>query len=199
MRTDTSKSHSSGAEGGWGQVSVVDFGWEPVWEPPPVPEPPPRPNGRALMRRWLAIATLMAAVGGGGWLAVQHYQTHLAGEQALQAAEAYALRLTDIDADDVDRNFADIADGSTGEFNRMHTRSGAKLRQVLIDNKATARGHVTEAVVKSADRSHAVVVLLVNQAVRNTDNPEPVMDRSRIRMTMDKVDGRWLASKVELV
>jgi Mce-associated membrane protein len=81
----------------------------------------------------------------------------------------------------------------------MHTRSGAKLRQVLIDNKATARGHVTEAVVKSADRSHAVVVLLVNQAVRNTDNPEPVMDRSRIRMTMDKVDGRWLASKVELV
>ncbi|WP_234808295.1 hypothetical protein [Mycolicibacter kumamotonensis] len=180
-------------------MSVVDFGWEPVWEPPPVPEPPPRPNGRALMRRWLAIATLMAAVGGGGWLAVQHYQTHLAGEQALQAAEAYALRLTDIDADDVDRNFADIAEGSTGEFNRMHTRSGAKLRQVLIDNKATARGHVTEAVVKSADRSHAVVVLLVNQAVRNTDNPEPVMDRSRIRMTMDKVDGRWLASKVELV
>jgi Mce-associated membrane protein len=44
-----------------------------------------------------------------------------------------------------------------------------------------------------------VVVLLVNQAVRNADNPEPVMDRSRIRMTMDRIDGRWLASKVELV
>lgn len=180
-------------------MSVVDFGWE-LWEPPPpAPEPPPRANGRAVLRRWLAIATLVAAVGGGGWLAVQHYEIHLAGEQALAAAQAYALRLTNIDADDVDRNFAGIADGSTGEFSQMHARSGARLRQLLIDNKATARGHVAEAVIKSADRSHAVVVLLVNQAVRNADNPEPVMDRSRIRMTMDKVDGRWLASKVELV
>ncbi|AEF35520.1 conserved hypothetical protein [Mycolicibacter sinensis] len=182
-----------------GQVSVVDFGWEPVWEPPPAPEPPPRTNGRAMLRRWLAIATLVAAVGGGGWLAAQHYETHVAGQQALDVAEAYVLRLTDIDADDVDRNFADIADGATGEFDAMHARSAARQRQLLIDNKATARGHVAEAVVKSADRNHAVVVLLVNQAVRNADNPEPVMDRSRIRMTMDRIDGRWLASKVELV
>jgi Mce-associated membrane protein len=180
-------------------VSVVDFGWEPVWELPPVPEPPPRANGRAVLRRWLALGTLVAGVAGGGWLAFAHYETHLAGEQALAVAEAYVLRLTNIDADDVDRNFAAIADGSTGEFNAMHTRSGAKLRQLLIDNEATARGHVTEAVIKSAEKNHAVVVLLVNQAVRNAENPEPVIDRSRIRMTMDKVDGRWLASKVELV
>jgi len=164
-----------------------------------VAEPVPRINGRARLRRWLAIATLVATVGCGGWLAVEHYQTHLAGAEALAVAEAYVLRLTDIDADDVDRNFAEIADGSTGEFKTMHTRSGVAIRQLLIDNKATARGHVVEAVVKSADRHRAVVVLLVNQAVRNADNPEPVIDRSRIRMTMDKVDGRWLASKVEWV
>lgn len=181
-----------------GQVSV-DFGWEPVWEPLPVAEPPPRTSGRAQLRRWLAVATLTATVGCGGWLAVQHYQTHLAGEQALEAAEAYVLRLSNIDADNIDRNFADITDGSTGEFRTMHTRSSVRLRQQLIDSKATARGNVAEAVLKSADRNHAVVVLLVDQAVRNADNPEPVLDHSRIRMTMDKVDGRWLASKVELV
>lgn len=180
-------------------MSVVDFGWDPVWEPQPVQQLPPRANGRARARRWLAVVTLVAAMGCGGWLAAAHYQTHLAGVEALGAAEAYVLRLTNIDADDVDRNLAEIADGSTGEFNGMHTRSGAKIRQLLIDNKATARGHVAEAVVKSAARNHVVVVLLVNQAVRNADNPEPVIDRSRIRMTMDKVDGRWLASKVELV
>lgn len=180
-------------------MSVVDYGWEPAWEPLPVTEPPPRAGGRAMLRRWLAIATLVATVGCGGWLAVQHYQTHLAGEQALEVAEAYVLRLSNIDADDIDRNFAEIAAGSTGAFRGMHTRSAEKLRQLLIDNKATARGYVAEAVVKSAGKNHAVVVLLVNQAVRNADNPEPVIDRSRIRMTMDKVDGRWLASKVELV
>lgn len=180
-------------------MSVVDYGWDPIWEPPPPPAPPPRANGRALLRRWLAIATLVAITGCGGWLAVEHYASHLAGTEALEAAETYALALTNIDADDIDRGFAQIADGSTGEFKAMHTRSGATLRRTLIDNGATARGYVAEGVVKSADRSHAVVVLLVNQSVRNADNPEPVLDRSRIRMTMDKVDGRWLASRVELV
>ena len=177
----------------------IDFGWEPAWEPPSVADPPPRRSGRAQLRRWLAVATLAAAVGCGGWLAVQHYQTHLAGDQAVQAAEAYVLRLSNLDADNIDRNFADITDGSTGQFRTMHTRSSVSLRQQLIDNRATARGHVAEAVLKSVDRNHAVVVLLVDQAVRNADNPEPVLDHSRIRMTMDKVDGRWLASKVELI
>ena len=178
---------------------MVDYGWEPIWESTPAPEPPPRANRRALLRRWLAIATLMAITGCGGWLAVEHYASHLSGAEALEAAEAYALALTNIDADDIDRGFAKISDGSTGEFKAMHTRSGAALRRTLIDNGATARGYVAESVVKSADRSHAVVVLLINQSVRNADNPEPVLDRSRIRMTMDKVDGRWLASRVELV
>lgn len=180
-------------------VDFGDFGWEPAWEPQPVVDPPPRSSGHARLRRWLAVATLVATVGCGGWLAVQHYQTHLAGEQALAAAQAFVLRLSTIDADGIDRNFADISDGSTGELRTMHTRAGVKLRQQLVDNKATARGYIAEAVVKSAAKDRAVVVLLVNQAVRNVDNPEPVIDRSRIRMTMDKVDGRWLASKVELV
>jgi Mce-associated membrane protein len=43
-----------------------------------------------------------------------------------------------------------------------------------------------------------VVLLLVDQAVTNVAFPDPQIDRSRIRMTMEKVDGRWLASKVEL-
>lgn len=180
-------------------MSVVDFGWEPVWEPPPVTDPPRRANGRATLRRWLGITTLIAVVSGGGWLAVGHYQTHLAGEQALAVAEAYVLRLSNIDADDIDRDFAQISDGATGQLRTMNTRAGVKLRRQLIDNRVTARGDIAEAVVKSAGRDHAVIVLLVNQAVRNADNPEPVLDRSRIRLTMDKVDGRWLASKVELV
>jgi Mce-associated membrane protein len=81
----------------------------------------------------------------------------------------------------------------------MHADSTPRLRRLLIDHKATARGHVTESAVKSATRNKVVVVLLVNQAVRNKDNSEPVVDRSRIRMTMEKNDRRWLASKVELL
>jgi Mce-associated membrane protein len=43
-----------------------------------------------------------------------------------------------------------------------------------------------------------VVLLMVNQAVTNTNRPDPRVDRTRMKMTMTRVDGRWLASKVEL-
>jgi len=39
---------------------------------------------------------------------------------------------------------------------------------------------------------------MVNQTVSNTARPDPRVDRSRMKITMELVDGRWLASKVEL-
>lgn len=44
-----------------------------------------------------------------------------------------------------------------------------------------------------------MVLLFVDQSVSNTISPQPRIDKSRIRMTMEKVSGRWLASKVELL
>ncbi|MGP3708901.1 hypothetical protein [Gordonia paraffinivorans] len=41
-------------------------------------------------------------------------------------------------------------------------------------------------------------MLFVDQSITNTASPEPRVDRSRVVMTMEKVDGRWLASKVDL-
>jgi Mce-associated membrane protein len=169
--------------------------------PAEVPDPPAGPR-RVTPRVWLVAVAVVAVLAGAGFSAselVEHWQVHTASEQALYAAENYVLKLTNIDAEAVDQNFADISDGSTGEFQGMHTKSRAKLRQLLIDHKATARGHVTEAAVKSATQKKVVVVLIVNQSVSNRFSPEPVIDRSRVRMTMEKVNGRWLASKVELL
>jgi len=43
-----------------------------------------------------------------------------------------------------------------------------------------------------------LVLLFVDQAVSNMNTPDPRIDRSRMKMTMEYVDGRWRASKVEL-
>lgn len=40
--------------------------------------------------------------------------------------------------------------------------------------------------------------LLFEQHQKDGAAPAPQLDRSRVKMTMEKVDGRWLASKVEL-
>jgi Mce-associated membrane protein len=174
---------------------------------PPAQDAPDSPavvdSGRRISPRiWLAAIALVAALSGvgyAGWVLVQQRQVHTASEQALAAAENYVLKLTNLDVEAIDRNFADVSYGSTGQFLISHADSAPKLRQLLIDHQATARGHVTESAVKSATKDKVVVVFFVNQAVRNKDNPEPVIDRSRIRITMQKDYGRWLASKVELL
>ncbi len=51
--------------------------------------------------------------------------------------------------------------------------------------------------VKSATTNAVVVLIFIDQSVSNRNSPMPQIDRSRI-MIMDKVNGRWLASKVEL-
>ena len=71
-----------------------------------------------------------------------------AAHEAQQAAVQYAQVLTSIDSNNVDQNFAQVLDGATGEFKDMYTQSSAQLRQLLVDNKATARGVVLDSAVQ---------------------------------------------------
>lgn len=164
-----------------------------------------RPDARKPRRfnavHWTAagvLAILIAGSGYEGWLLFQHHQREVAAAQALAAAKKYILTLTSVDTNAIDKNFTDVLDGSTGEFKDMYTKSSAQLRQTLIDNKAAAHGSVIEAAVRDATEDKVDVVLFVDQSVSNGVAPAPQLDRSRVKMTMEKVDGRWLASKVDL-
>lgn len=147
----------------------------------------------------LLLVASLAVSGFLGWRQWQDHQVKLAGEQAQQAAIAYAQVLTSIDSNKVDENFRQVLDGATGEFKDMYTQSSVKLRQLLIDNKATAHGVVVDSAIQSESTDKVVVLVFIDQTVTNTAAPDPRIDRSRIKMTMEKVDGRWRASKVQLV
>lgn len=164
-------------------------------------DPDSRKGRRGNIARWSAAAVLAAVLAGAGyegWLVLQHHQKDVAAAQALDAAKKYILTLTSVDTNAIDKNFTDVLDGSTGEFKDMYTKSSAQLRQTLIDNKAAAHGSVIDAAVQSATEDKVDVVLFIDQSVSNGAAPAPQLDRSRVKMTMEKVDGRWLASKVEL-
>lgn len=164
-------------------------------------ERPKRPWGHYARRSvvpLLLIASL-AVSGFLGWKQWQEHQVKLAGEQAQQAAVAYAQILTSIDSNKVDDNFRQVLDGATGEFKDMYTQSSVQLRQLLIDNKASAHGVVVDSAVQSESTNKVVVLVFIDQTVANTSAPDPRIDRSRIKMTMEKVDGRWRASKVQLL
>ncbi|MCV7345378.1 Mce protein [Mycolicibacterium rhodesiae] len=162
------------------------------------------PNTRRrwpLIRRVLLGALIVALLGGSGFLGWQAWQQHrveVASRDGQAAAVRYAQVLTSIDSNNVDQNFADVLNGATGEFKDMYSQSSAQLRQLLLDNKATAHGVVIDSAVKSATPDKVVVLMFVDQTVANKAAPDPRIDRSRVKMTMDKVDGAWRASKVEL-
>ena len=161
----------------------------------------------AKRRRWPSVqrtllgALIVALIGGSGflgWQAWRQHQVEVASQEGQAAAVRYAQVLTSIDSNNVDQNFTDVLNGATGEFKDMYSQSSAQLRQLLLDNKATAHGVVIDSAVKSATPDKVVVLMFVDQTVANKAAPDPRIDRSRVKMTMEKVDGAWRASKVEL-
>ncbi|WP_200845933.1 DUF3329 domain-containing protein [Mycolicibacterium vanbaalenii] len=159
---------------------------------------------RPWQRRLVVAAVAVLIVGGFvtsgflGWQLWQDRQVARAGEQAQAAAVEYAQVLTSIDSARVDENFDRVLDGATGEFKDMYSESSVELRQLLIDNEAAAHGVVVESAVQSESKDKVVVLLFVDQSVSNSSIPDPRIDRSRIKMTMEYVDERWRAGKVEL-
>lgn len=145
----------------------------------------------------IAIVALVAA-GVLGWKLKQERDIDAAGEAGLAAARTYAVTLTSVDSSKLDGDFAAVLDGSTGEFRDMYTRSSGQLRQLLLENKATGKGTVLDAAIKSATETKVEVLLFIDQTVTNSASADPRVDRSRVVMTMELVDGRWLASRVYL-
>lgn len=140
----------------------------------------------------------LAAAGVMGWKLWSQHSVAEAGKAAQQAAISYTQVLTSIDSNQLDQNFTAVLDGATGEFKDTYTKSSAQLRQLLIDNKATAHGTVIESAIQSQTPNKVVVLLMVDQTVTNAARPDNRVDRSRMKITMEKVGNRWLASKVEL-
>jgi Mce-associated membrane protein len=166
----------------------------------PVSVSQPEAAGRGLLTSVLIGALIAGVAGAGffGWKFWQQHQLDQARESAQRAAVTYAQVLTSVDSNNVDDNFQQVLDGATGEFKDMYSKSSVQLRQLLIENKATAHGVVVDSAVQEAGKDRAVVLLFVDQSVTNTSLPDPRIDRSRMKMTLEKVDGRWRASKVEL-
>ena len=167
------------------------------------PDAPPAPRTRWLHYTLTAVTILIFVVALGssgyfGWQYKQQQDIDSASRAALLSAKRFAVTLTSIDTNSVDQNFTQVVEGSTGEFKDIYSQSASQLRQVLIDNKAMSKGTIIDSAVKSGSKTKVDVVLFVDQWITNVASPQPRLDRSRVAMTMELIDGRWLASKVEL-
>ncbi|OBJ69435.1 hypothetical protein [Mycobacterium sp. 1274756.6] len=158
---------------------------------------------RTQWRHWLlrggAAVLALALLAGAAWagrLLVTEHRRDSAATEALGVARDFAVTLTTADPGTVDDKVRAVIDGSTGEFRDRYTKSSAQLRKLLIDNEVATRGTVVDGAVKSAEPTRVEVLLVVKQTVSNSAVPEEGTDLVPVAMTMEEVDGRWLASEV---
>jgi Mce-associated membrane protein len=117
--------------------------------------------------------------------------------QATAAAEATAVDLLSYDYRHLDRDFARARSGLTGGFaDDYATTTQTVVRPTATEVNAVVKADVAASSVVRADRNRVVVLLFVNQTTTSTRLDAPKVDLNRVRLTMDRVHGRWLVSKV---
>ncbi|MET7770044.1 hypothetical protein [Nocardia sp. NPDC005366] len=157
-------------------------------------------DGRTVLAVLAALLVASATTAGVlGWRIHRDGATDRAAAAALAAGQQYAVVLTSIDASHIDRDFAAIDAGATGAFKQMYAQSAVQLQPLLVQARSVSKGRVLSASVQSASRERVVLMMFVDAEVTNATTTGPRVDRSRILMTMDDVDGRWLASEVEIL
>ena len=123
----------------------------------------------------------------------------LARTESVRVASEDAVALLSYKADSADKDLGAARERLTGDFKDAYTTltrevviPGAKEKHISAVAKVNAAGSV------SATANHAVVLLFVNQTVTIGDGA-PTDTQPVVRVTLDKVNGRWLVSHFDPV
>ncbi|MEN3224998.1 hypothetical protein PUR22_29470 [Mycolicibacterium porcinum] len=165
------------------------------------PSPAPARWPRVLAFGALPALALILALGAGflKWQDDTARSAQTAGTESVRAATESTVAILSYRPDTVDTELPAAADRLTGEFRDQYTRliddvviPGAK-QQVI-----SAVASVPAAAAVSASARHAVVLVLVDQTT-TTGTAPPTKSTSSVRVTLDKVENRWLISQFEPV
>jgi Mce-associated membrane protein len=162
------------------------------------------PRGRFSVARVLAfailpgVALLLALTAGYlKWIDSTVRDADLARSQSVRAATDSTVALLSYRPDTAEKNLVAARDRLTGPFRDSYTSltkdvviPGAKEKQI------SAVATVPAAASVSASETHAVVLVFVNQTTI-ISNGAPTDSASAVRITLDKVDDRWLISQFD--
>jgi Mce-associated membrane protein len=123
----------------------------------------------------------------------------LARTESVRVASEDAVALLSYKPDSADKDLGAARERLTGDFKDAYTTltrevviPGAKEKHISAVAKVNAGASV------SATANHAVVLLFVNQTVTIGEGA-PTDTQPVIRVTLDKVNGRWLVSRFDPV
>lgn len=176
----------------------------PAAEPARIPatRPPrePRAGRRVDVVLLVSVLVTIALVLTAGLLAIEARgadRAEAARSSAVSAAEGRAVDLLSYDYRHLDRDFARARAGLTGRFAHDYAATTQSVvRPTAEQVKAVVKADVVASSVVSASQNRVVVLVFVNQTTTSDRLDGPRVDLDRVRMTLDRVGGSWLVSKV---
>lgn len=147
-----------------------------------------------------AVALVLAALAGlFKWQYASRHDADVAAAESVAAARDTTVAILSYGANTVDKDLNSARGLLTGSFLDSYTDL---VNTVVIpgarEKKISAVAQVPAASSVSASPAHAVALLFVNQTV-TMGKDAPTNTTSSVRVTLDKVGGKWLVSGFEPV
>jgi Mce-associated membrane protein len=160
-----------------------------------------RPQWRRRFAAALPVVALILALGVGylKWLDGTERASRIAAEESVKAASESTIAILSYKPETVDQDLKAAADRLTAGFRQQYTQlvtdvvaPGAKQQHIAAVATIPAAASVV------ATGKQAVVLVFVDQTTTIGNDP-PTQSTSSVRVTLDKVDGRWLISQFDPV
>lgn len=121
-----------------------------------------------------------------------------AGHEARDFAAETVSQILSYDHRNVEHHFASVLSSLGGEFRPQFEEVS---RQVIVPS-AQQRQVVTNADVVGtsvigARPDRAELLLFVNQSTTSAEQPDTKLDGSRVRVTVERIDSRWLITELK--
>ncbi|GAB4582838.1 h domain protein [Nocardia sp. IFM 10818] len=148
-----------------------------------------------------AAALLVISVGAGTWIGYGWWQddqvasaredSAVVARRAVQGMFGYNFRTIDAQMPKVMEDMTSDFQADWKQVTETVLAPGAKEKELVVE--AT----VVESGVISATDDHAEVMIFLNQKSTGKDPAKGTYDASRLRVKLDKEDGRWLVADVD--
>jgi Mce-associated membrane protein len=158
------------------------------------------------LAHWLSLlltTSVIAAVGLAACLFVLQYRPDrqlddAAARRAIQAASDGAVAALSYSSANLDGDFARARSHLTGDFLAYYDKFTKEIVIPTVQQKQLAQtATVVRAAVSELGPNSAVVLAFINETTTGKDKPQPLITPSSVRITLTKVGGSWLISKLD--
>ena len=159
-------------------------------------------------KKWFVLALALATVAAivalvvVGWGQLRTYVDNRdadnAGSEAVEAASDQVVAMLGYDYETAESTLPESADGLTGDFRDEYLKLvEASIIPGAKEKNLTVRVSVQGAAVIEESKDSVDLLMFVNQVTTSKDNPQAVTSGSRLLVTTERVDDRWLVSSLE--